>query len=297
MIVASHEVELLKRARDLLPRLDPALQSPLYLLPVNELPEWIALRANYPQAGCSFTAPFLDLLTKELLQKRGEWCGRGFAAVLQPPEEFHHAIHFLSVCVHEASHFACLSQGARCVSEETLFDTAPEVKHFLTPEVWAANRREAETTQIPAQREPWADHGEKFLRANAHLIYRAHRLGVRLSEGLAAGHHYGLRSHARVYARALGVELVERAGEPLDAILKSEAPGSFSRLWLTETSAYWRRELWLIDERLRTLRRVVAQYGGRSADAKQIVRSIEGERARVEQRIADLEPVAAARAA
>ncbi len=186
----------------------------------------------------AYTAAWLDLRLRPLLESQGRWCGRGVAMLLA--EEWRLKVFgpgrhawdgLLALVLHEYAHtltnpidwYRSADDGAPSLAanEKSLRESAK-----------AAEIAGAAVVDC-APSESLAQHGFEFTRAALHLIHRARLVGCQLSiDNLwIAGRLYRM-SDAADYRRAFDAELCEtRLAQSVRELLTTEPPFEAARLW------------------------------------------------------------------
>ena len=85
---------------------------------------------------------------------------------------------------------------------------------------------------------PWAQHGQKFVRAAAHLAYRVGSFAQQITpDDLRFGErYYGPEFTECEWIDSLSDELERSTNKPLRAVLKTPAPAEFKAAWNRATS-------------------------------------------------------------
>lgn len=209
-------------AQLLLRELDTELRdTPIYLFDACEADDsdlW--LRPG--QRGS--TSCWLDLRLSEQLKRSGEWAGRGFAALIDS-ERVANWNDLWGVCIHEAAHY--LSAPAQVDTAEPE-QAAAEISELLASLADAVGY----TPPATEAEQNHAGHGKDFVRAAAHLAYRAANIAAPIRPELA---HFGEKYHRGVteatVMQSLRRELRSCQGMRIRTILKTNEPMEFSRLF------------------------------------------------------------------
>lgn len=212
---------MLNAAAEFLKSIDPELSvKPIYLVDdagagqVSPL-----LRCGSSRAWTSMT---LDLQLHPLLVHRMLWRGRGFASVVRL-DGIKTAAELLGSVLHEAAHY--FSNPAPKEVSET---RAVEVHRTLLDMV-------AEQASKPAAQKPrWYSHEVEFLRAAAHLAYRA-RHSVKPTDLNFARPYYGAKLDESKVMNMLYHEIVLNEKNPIREVLATDPPKWLVDAWNSAT--------------------------------------------------------------
>ena len=202
--------------------------SACYVVPfsrVRHLSERLACGACF-----AWTSITLDLTLQPWLESVGEWRGRGFATIVRD-DVLRTAADILDVVLHELAHG--IEHASAPAASMQLADLPAMLRMPVAelPAEWAGTIQSE-----PAQGKPWAKHGHRFIRAAAHVCWRARSQGyvTTLKNMHVAGTGYGV-SPARSYELALGDEPRDCENESIGEVLKRSAPLPFQQLWTKDT--------------------------------------------------------------
>lgn len=192
----------------LLPRVDPSLDRPVYVVDMAAL-------GPYAPNTLAYTHCALDAMAQPMLEQADEWHGRGIVVAMRT--DLHPAMG-PGLLVHEVAH--ALLRAPR--SDDDL----PQDRVAAAQAV----DRTAAPTGTPRVR--WApDHGFTFVRAVSHVCYRLRCLGVRgMYDCFTAGEAYGLSEFGQ-YMHALTLELHDLHAVPFAMVWQYRPPAAAIALW------------------------------------------------------------------
>jgi hypothetical protein len=211
-------------------------------------------------ACIAYTGAALDLKLQPRLEALGRWSGRGFATIFPQFEQYVQQMSSLVSNAVERSSGGHLLPDTfagdlveRIVWSTTLHEFSHHVEHLLewhltaipgtSQSEWVAEPTDQVYAKFPRNNQPpwlWPGyHGDRFVRAAAHVFHRAARFGIDDEEFAYsfAGDRYGL-SPASAYAQALADEVQAHSGEPISLILESPPPEAFQQLWRADVARY-----------------------------------------------------------
>ena len=136
---------------------------------------------------------------------------------------------FWGIVLHESAHVVSMGM----FSSQSIIGLDEPAKVEIV-ERWKETRA-AEAKSPPKVAFPWldgGDHGPRYVRAAAHLCWRAVQRGYSdfgFCDVLPTRYFHGLDS--KLFRSALSRECRERAAEPIETILDSPLPSNYQRVW------------------------------------------------------------------
>ena len=229
--------ETAKRSEGFVRQLDSHLAPiPIYLIRDNgTLRDYLAVGDH----AAAHTNPFADLVARPYLESIGEWRGRGFAGVFKPA----HPWNFLATVLHELAHFLSTPKRICELSEIPATNDSKMLRFDPKNNAIEINHEKFRAQLVsradPAREiPPWADHGLLFIRALAHLCFRARQFVKFLAlDQMYYAKHYGL-SDAYIYWLLLEDECAANAEIPVREALAKPAPSFAVHLFARDTRAW-----------------------------------------------------------
>jgi hypothetical protein len=215
----------LHRAESLIRAIDPLMDKPVYIVDAKDVDDERLLSSGW--IAC--TGWLMDLQLRPTLERLGQWRGRGFAMLIRP-ELLPSGFRFVAGCVlHEYAHFVEDYNEARYRKPIPRWTKAEARK---ADEFNSAVANFIATSALPAQAElpRWSGHELPFVRAAAHLAYRAGRI----FESIKPKH---LRSVSPYHVFGSEDQALEACSEELDCelplieLLRTEPPSALVAYW------------------------------------------------------------------
>lgn len=201
------------------------IAEPVYLISFDEARQ---VDPRLVAAGIEGYTSFLcDLIFSGHLHEKGEWQGRGFAAVInyQPDKPL---AKMLGTVLHEAAHF--LTFPIACSQADDFIRGRVALR--LVCEDWKQDAPDPTEKDLPA----WYPHGPQFIRAAVHLAHRAgqHIECIRAQHLRFSSLYFPQPMFSEAtFLNALQSELSSQ--EPIRDILAKDPPQSFTRVWEVAT--------------------------------------------------------------
>jgi hypothetical protein len=222
-------------------------------LDVRDVPIYIAMTSDGIPEGvlprCAFGTfgRMLDIHLREWLTSRGEWHGRGFAIVIDDDKlratvspQFHDQA-ILATAIHELGHaldvdaidLAEPADAKVCCAALTV--SAAMWDQMLLKESSSAADL---ASRVPA----WFTHEAEWIRATAHLAWRAKRQGLPIGLFCLADFARYELSSADDYAAALEPEFQPSGNCSLIELRKQQPPAAFVDLWRSDIKAWYSKQ-------------------------------------------------------
>lgn len=137
--------------------------------------------------------------------------------------------YFNSILCHEAGHVVDLwSAGVPSFEPKSPVEYVESIQSQvqLEPQQWAGH-------VSPVVR--WLGHEDRYIRATCHIAHRMNERCSPVDNGIVWPADYYELSSFDEYSEALADELIEREGDDIGTILKSEPPPEFAELWLRDS--------------------------------------------------------------
>jgi hypothetical protein len=221
---------------ELLWRVDPYNQEPLYLLSDHET----AGRVDMTDAGGIY-CPAHRYCLRETIKRTLPWRGPGFVCVIRVAD-YPNTYAMQAVVLHEYAHH--VEMHDRQKSRFAMLDALPDHN------VWTMDPRVCDSD--PTFAVPWERHDSRFIRVCVHLSYRAQRCGWLGDVNDILNNHRSLLSRASTYGEQLGCEPAELIDRLLSVVVETEPPTTFARFAKEDVRAARERLAWLKENKIPT---------------------------------------------